>query len=160
MSVERLNNPKNMKYPTTVYGGTDLYAFSKKGTKIAGEGTKDQYNCEWLFDVTDLPETSEVDVQILKIEANSVIKSVDVFVVEELTGGTDFTIGLRQPDGTVIDDNGLVEANTTSAANSYIPGDGALVGASTGNNDAQLFVQTSRTAGVIKVQIEYIKAGT
>ena len=158
MAVERKEDATgNNKYPTTVYGQSDQDAITKKGAKVGGTGNKAEYNCEWVIDFTDLPVTSEFDNQITTLEANSAIKSVDLYILETISGGVNFTVGLSQPDGTVIDADGLVAAETGTAAGTYVSGAGALVGASIGANDAQLTIGGDRTAGKIKVQVNYIK---
>lgn len=163
MGVERrVDLVGNNSAPTTIYGPSDPLAFSKKGSKVAGEGSKNQFNCEWTFQMSDLPTTSEVDVQIIKLEPNAVIKSVDVFILKALSGGTDFTVGMAQLDGTAIDADGILTTNTTTAVNSFIPGDGGLINetsTSLGNNESQLVATTDHTAGVVKVVVEYVRVG-
>ena len=164
MALERKDggatSANNNGYPSTAYGPTDPGQVDAKGTEYASTGKKDTYEVEYLIDFGDSsqqPTTSENDNQILTFPAFAVIKDVDVTVLETVSGGTNFNLGLSQPDGTVIDADGLVAASSVTAVGAYQAGNGALVGASIGSAEGQLTLGGTRTAGKVKVRIEYIQ---
>lgn len=136
------------------YYDVDQYTATKKG-QIVANYAGDSVQVEYRFDVADGPVTSDTDTSILSIPAGSVIEQVDVFVESTLSGGTDFDLGLSEPDGTVIDADGLVAAAT--ATTGYVSGSGALVGTAT-SAEGQLTLGGSRTAGALKVVVQYKKA--
>ena len=74
------------------------------------------------------------------------------------TSGT-LTLGLKEPDGTVIDVDGLdaAVAQAVLISGARIVGDGALVGTTIGAADGQLVVTTGGTvtAGKFIVRIEF-----
>lgn len=150
----------NNGYPSTAYGGSDAGNVDAKGLEYASTGKKDTYEVQYLIDFSDTdkqPTTSTNDNQIVTLPAYAVVKTVDITTLETVSGGTNYSLGLSQPDGTVIDADGLAAAVTATAVGSYTSGAGALVGASIGANDGQVTLTSTRTAGKVKVRIEYIQ---
>lgn len=107
---------------------------------------------EYVYDYTNLPDNSSDDALVPVIKANSLIldgyhQTIDAFTV----GSTDtVNFGLEQPDGTVIDADGLdatVDLEAQSAGD-WTVFDGALIGASVGAEDAQVAVTTSAGADI------------
>lgn len=162
MALERKSggatSTDNNSYPTTAYGGDlDDYSVASKGV-VVSEGANGDITVDWLVDFSDsakTPASDEDDNQVHTIPAYAVIKLVDQTVLATISGGTSYDIGLEQPDGTVIDADGLDSAVTTSTLGSYVSGDGALVGASVGANDAQVVVGGDRTAGKLRIRVTY-----
>lgn len=160
MSYERKSAANNLGYPSTAYGGASAGEVKAKGASLASAGHKDTYEVVYEIDFSDgtkQPTTSADDNQIVTLPAYSVIKSVDVKVLSTVSGGTNFNLGLSQPNGTVIDADGLVAAATATAVGSYVAGAGALVGASIGANPGQLTLASTRTAGKVSVKVTYQK---
>lgn len=160
MGIDRKEqNANNTGYPDTAYNVVAVEALGYKGSST-GTGDSQNYvaSVEYVYDFADLPSsfTSETDAGLTTIPANSVIQSAEVQVLETVSGGTNFDIGMSQPDGTVIDADGLVAASTITAVGDYEAGAGALVGDNLAN-DAQVTVGGTRTAGKIKVLIKYLK---
>jgi len=124
-------------------------------------GSINQAVLDWGFG--DLPTTSDVDNQVLTLPANAQIVSSKLYVVEAAAGGTSYAIGLSQPDGTVIDADGLhtdaqlVTANLVAGA--WLEGSGALVGLTIGANPGQITVGATGTftAGKYRLIVEYIQ---
>jgi len=114
---------------------------------------------EFVYSFDDLP-VAGLDAAILQIPANAVLASASIDVVTAMTGtsGT-MTLGLYQPDGTVIDLDGVdvAVAQATLVANARIACDGALIGKTIGANAGQLVVVTGGTvtAGKFLVRLEY-----
>lgn len=165
MSFERKDggstSANNNGYPSTAYGPTDPNEVGVKGLLQGASSNKGEYDAEYLVDFADastIPTESDVDRQILTIPAFSVVKSCDITVLETVSGGTDFDVGLTEPDGTAIDPNGLADNVVITAVGAYVAGAGALIGASTGSEDAQVTVANNgRTAGVVRIKIKYIR---
>lgn len=150
----------NNGYPSTAYGGSSAGDADAKGTEFASSGKKDTYEVLYLIDFSDSdrqPTVSTEDNQIVTFPAFSVIKTVDISVLDAVSGGTNFSLGLSQPDGTVIDADGLAASVTASAVGAYASGSGALVNSSIGANEGQLTLTSTRTAGRVKVRVEYIR---
>lgn len=161
MSFERkTQTASNMGYPTTAYNGTVSEELGYKGS-TAGSGSGEVYEfvSEYVIDFANQPAsyTSVDDPSVTTLPAGSVPRSATVQVLEAVSGGTNFNVGFSQPDGTVIDADGLVVASTISAVNAFNDGVGALLGTSLAA-DAQLTVSGTRTAGKIKVLVKYLKA--
>ena len=112
----------------------------------------------------DLPEANDQDNLIPTIPANSFIISARVHSTvdwESTSGTTNLLVGLSEPDGDVVDADGLVEAFAADdfSAGSWEVGDGDIVGASVGADDVQVTAEPSTddlTAGRGVVIIEYI----
>ena len=136
--------------PLNLYD-VDAYTASKKGQVVANYAG-DSVQLEYVFDVSAGPSTSATDTSIQTIPSGSVIESCDIFVVSTLSGGANFGLGLSQPDGTVIDADGLDAA--VSATTGYVSGNGALVGTAL-SAAGQLTLGGTRTAGVLKVVVTY-----
>ena len=142
--------------PLNLYD-VDDYTASKKGQVVANYAG-DSVELEYRFDVTD-PAVASTASDVQDIPAGSVIESVDVFIEEILVGGTNFSLGLQQPDGTEIDNDGLIAAST--ATTGYLSAAGVDIGTvASATLDAQLaFTATGTyTAGVMKVIVKYKKA--
>lgn len=157
MSYERKTASNNMGYPSTAYGGSTADAVNVKGLELGSTGGKGTYEVQYIIDFAgDSPTTSEDDNQIVTIPASAAIKRADVQVLETVSGGTNFSIGLAEPDGSVIDADGLTAASTVTAVGSFVEGTGALVGSTIGTASGQLTLGGTRTAGKIKVTLEYL----
>lgn len=153
MALDRKDQDANNNgYPATSYGvpvDTGKYG----GAAGTGSGQKEVFDYVWDIDLTDLPTTGEGDL-ISTLPANSTITSSSIVVSETLSGGTTLDVGLSQPDGTVIDANGLIAGFTNTAVGAYAEDTGAVVG-TTVSVDSQLTVTTDRTAGKIRVIVTY-----
>ena len=155
MPLERkAQDANNNGYPAQVYGVLGQYEKSAQGTMVAGATEKNTYEIEYTFDFADLPSSfTSTDLSVLTtIPSNAYIESCDVKVLSTISGGTNYDIGLSQPDGTVIDANGLVAAATGTTG--HFRGAGAVIGTATTTN-AQVTVGGTRTAGVIQVTVKY-----
>ena len=112
---------------------------------------------EYTFSFDDLP-TFDLDQLVHRVFANAVIKSAHIRVLEAAVGGTSYNFGLYQPDGTVIDLDGIDAAVATAALTlgAHIVCDGALVGKSIGVAAGQLVVAATGTftAGKFQVVLE------
>jgi len=113
------------------------------------------------FNFDDLP-TNGQDEAILRIPANSRVIKSTLRVITAFAGGTSYVIGLNQPDGTVIDADGLHASFVTAAIDAVgetVVGGGALVGntAGTGTADGQVVVAATGTytAGRAVLEVEY-----
>ncbi len=115
------------------------------------------------FNYDDLPGAGGSDLQVLSIPAGSQIIGSKLNVKTAAAGGTSYTIGLVEADGTAIDADGLhtalqlVTASLTAGA--WLDGGGALIGASIGSADGQIVVGATGTftAGAYRLVIEYIE---
>jgi hypothetical protein len=67
-----------------------------------------------VFNFDDLP-TNGLDEAILRIPANARIKTATLRVLVPFAGGTSYNIGLNEPDGTVIDADGIDAAIALTA---------------------------------------------
>tara|TARA_R110000787_G_scaffold15453_2_gene47735 strand:+ start:2382 stop:2792 length:411 start_codon:yes stop_codon:yes gene_type:complete len=122
------------------------YTASKKG-QVVSNYAGDSVELEYIFSVTDGPVAgTATDIQV--IPAGSLIESVQLFVKETLSGGTNFNLG------TAADADGFIGPSV--ATTGYVAGSGALVGTVLAA-DAQVVYSGSRTAGVIKVIVMYKK---
>ena len=115
------------------------------------------------FNYDDLPVDSADGAVVLEIPADSLIVSSRLHVKTAAAGGTSYTIGLTQSDGTAIDADGFhtaaqaVTANLTEDA--WLIGGGALVGATTGAAAGQIDVVATGTftAGSYRLIVEYVQ---
>lgn len=139
--------------PLNLYD-VDAYTATKRG-QVVSNYASDEVQLEYVFDVADGPAASTTDTSVLTIPSGSVIVSCDIFVVSTLSGGTSFNLGLQQPDGTEIDNDGLDAAVT--ATTGYVSGNGALIGTAI-SADGQVVLGGDRTAGVLKVVLKYRKS--
>ena len=134
---------------------------NKQGAQIAATNLNKKIKYE--FDYDDLPGADTGNEMVLEIPAGSQIVSSKLKVGTAWAGGTSIDIGLAQEDGTVIDADGLDAAIATASltAGAIIEGDGALVGASVGANDAVVTVGAtgSFAAGTATLIVEYIPFG-
>lgn len=113
------------------------------------------------FNFDDLP-TNGLDAAILRIPANSRIKRATLRVLTAFAGGTSYNIGLNQPDGTVIDADGIDAAVALAVIDTLgetVLCDGALVDALVGIGaaDGQVVVAATGTftAGKAVLDVEY-----
>ena len=162
MSIERKDqNANNTGYPDTAYNVVASEALGYKGS-TAGTVSGGVYEntVEYVIDFADQPSsyTSESDAGLTTIPAGSVLQTATVQVLETISGGVNFSVGVSQPDGTVTDADGLVAASTVTAVNDFVEGAGALLGADLAN-DAQVTIGGDRTAGKIKVLVTYLAKG-
>ena len=134
--------------PLNLYD-VNQYTASVNGAQVGQVGTT--RTLEYRFDVGSLPTTGADGPQIT-MPVGAIIRSGSLIVEATLSGGTNITLGVSTPAGSVTDANGLLEANTGTAG--VIAFDGALLGAALAA-EGQLTVATSRTAGVVKVVIVY-----
>jgi hypothetical protein len=142
--------------PLNLYD-VDDYTASKKGQVVANYAG-DSVEVEYRFDITDGPVAS-TDTDVQSIPAGSVLESVDVFIETTLAGGTNWTLGLQESDGTQIDNDGIIAAST--ATTGYVSAGGVDIGTvPSATVDGQLVLSTSGsyTAGVLKVVVKYKKA--
>lgn len=129
----------------------------KWGAKVAKHGSRTEV--EYRFSYDDLPDADNGNAMLIEIPANSYIESAILKVGTAWVGGTNLVVGLEQTDGTVIDADGLHAAILTAAltADSIHVGGGALVGASSGSDDAIVAVVTTGTftAGDARLVVTY-----
>ena len=156
MSFERKTSATtNNKYPTTQYGASKVGELASKGASIGGSGDKHTYELEYDIDVAEGTVNSDADPSVVTLPVGSVITKVEVFVKEDLAGGTDFSLGLIEPDGTAILADGLVADSTLDTAGDYVVGAGASLDTPL-TEAAQLLLSGSRTAGKLLVRVRYI----
>lgn len=122
---------------------------------------------EWVFDYDDLPaaQGTNDDSMEATIPVGAYIVAAKIQVLEGIAGTTPtLSLGLSQPDGTVIDADGidaLVAEAALDTVNEWVECDGVLVGATAGlANKGQLTASTGGTvtAGRFKVVLEYKEA--
>lgn len=134
---------------------------NKWGGKVHADGEDKELKYSFSYD--DLPDDDDGNVMVLAIPANSLIVESTLKVGTAWAGGTSISVGLEQQDGTVIDADGLHAAILTAAltADSFDVGGGALVGASSGANDAIVAVTASGTytAGDAQLVVKYRPIG-
>jgi len=136
------------------YGPRDIYDVF--GGETAGGGIMKQ--AEWVFSYDDLPTNTTGQMEAL-VPAGAFINRAWVEVLTAMTGTTGtLTIGLEEPNGTVINTAGIDSAITQAAlvANAWVDCNGVLI--NTGIAVAgQLLVSTGGTVtgGKFKVVIEY-----
>lgn len=126
--------------------------------------SQDKFVQTLTFSYDNLPSES-LDELYQRIPAGARVLSAKLAVTTAFAGGTSLAVGLNQPDGTVIDADGLVtDANAplaNLAAGDYVDGTGALVGSSDGlANDGCIVVAATGTftAGEATLTVEYEKA--
>ena len=143
----------NGRRAATHYGRRDIEDLAPSGYANAQGISK----LEYTFSFDDLP-TNDLDQLVLRVPANAVIKSAHIVPLISSAGGTSYNFGLLQPDGTVIDVDGIDAAVTNAAlvAGAHIICDGALVGLNIGAADGQLSVVATGTftAGKFQVVLE------
>lgn len=152
MSEQVLNGVRNNYGPQTTQ--------DKYPGLIKTEGYTKQMVVDFNYD--DLPVDSADGALAIVIPADAFILSSRLHVKTAAAGGTSYTIGLTESDGTAIDADGLhtaaqaVTANLTEDA--WLVGGGALVGATIGAAGGQVDVVATGTftAGSYRLIIEYI----
>ena len=114
-----------------------------------------------VFNFDDLP-ASGLDAAILRIPANARIVGATLRVLTPFVGGTSYIIGLEEPDGSVIDADGVFAILLTAvidAVGETVVAGGALVAntAGIGTADAQIVVAATGTftAGKAVLDLEY-----
>lgn len=107
-----------------------------------------------------------LDELFTKVPAGARIIEATVKVTTAFAGGTSIAVGLHEPDGTVVDADGLVTAAQGAVANltlnEHIVGTGALVNLTTGTGlaaDAIVSITTvgTFTVGELVITVEYTK---
>lgn len=119
----------------------------KYGARIDEDGL--MHMTVWDFNYNDLPVNGTTNQEHV-IPAGSTIVSAKLRIVSAFTSTsttTDLTVGLRTKNAVAedIDDDGLITAvnasqTTIGTAGNLITGSGALVGASIGASDGELYV--------------------
>lgn len=142
--------------------GTERSAVLNQGTSALNAGTQ-----TLRFDITDATtladtDTAAADPSAARIPANALITDAWFVVTTAFTSGGSavLDLGLKQADGTNIDDDGIdaavaVASLTDGAA---INCDGADVGTQVGANDAYImatFDTAAFTAGAGTLHVEY-----
>jgi hypothetical protein len=109
------------------------------------------------FNYDDLP-TASAQALTQKIPAYALIHSSYVVVDTPFAGGTSYTIGLQEADGTEIDNDGLdgeILLAAMTPKGTWIAGDGALIGAGIGSAEAT--ATGTFTAGQGKIIVNYME---
>lgn len=112
------------------------------------------------FDFANLP-TYGADKIIQSIPAYAHVDSVDFVVTTAFAGGTSYAVGLYQPDGTVIDADGLVTDLNAPLANidakgDVVHGSGALVGTALAyESQVKVTATGTFTAGKGKIVVKF-----
>lgn len=146
MSAQPLNN-----------WNTDAYTATRKGQIVANYPDNIK-TAVWEFDITNPASESDTDTAVVTLPAGAVVKSADVFVKTALTGGTNFAVGLTQPDGSALDPDGLLAASTTLTVGYQQGGGNLLDTALTADGQLTVALTGSFTAGVLKVYVKYLVA--
>jgi len=114
-----------------------------------------------VYNFDDLP-TNGLDEAILRIPANARIIGATLRVITPFAGGTSYIIGLTEPDGTVVDADGVFAVLLTAAIDAVgetVVAGGALVAntAGIGTAAAQIVVAATGTftAGKAVLEVEY-----
>ncbi len=114
-----------------------------------------------VYNFDDLP-ASGLDAEIKRIPANSRIVGATLRVLTPFAGGTSYIIGLEEPDGTVIDADGVFEVFLTAVVDTL--GETVVAGGNLvanldgiGTADAQIVVAATGTftAGKAVLELEY-----
>jgi hypothetical protein len=135
--------------PLNLYDVND-YTSSVSGAQVSQVGTT--RTVEYRFDLAGVKPTTGASTAVITIPVGAVFRSGSLICEGTLSGGTNITLGTSQPDGSVIDANGLLEANTGTTG--VIAFDGALLGTITAL-ESQLTIAASRNVGVVKVVVVY-----
>jgi len=148
------------------YGRRDLRR--KLPTKYDSHGGVVVQLIQFKYD--DLPAASENDAAVLIIPSGSLIRRVELHVLDGFAGGTSYDIGLQEPDGTEVDNDGLVDgvtqADLASSGDKIVceSGDpdshnGALINENVSEDSQVVVAETgSFTSGEALLRIEYIPA--
>lgn len=114
----------------------------------------------YTFSYDDLP-VNGLDAVILQLPQNARIESATLQVITAFAGGTSYNLGLYEPDGTVVDADGIdaaVALTAIDAVGDIVNCDGALVGALVDVAEASQLVVAATgtfTAGKAKLEIVY-----
>lgn len=143
--------------PLNTYTVTDYT--SSKGGEIVADNISGK-TVRYVFAYNDLPApVNSTGTRQVIIPANSGIEKAELKIVTTFNGTTpSITAGLQQADGTEIDNDGFIAAETSVTAGDYTIGAGALVGAQTGAADGQVVVTlggSGTTTGVAELYITY-----
>ncbi len=146
------------------YGPRKMEEARKFGARVSINAAGN-VEAEWVFNYDDLPAISASGSMELVIPSSAVIVKSYLQAVEAMTGtsGT-LTLGLTEPDATVIDVDGIdvAVAQASLTADAVIINDGALIGTALGAGieGAQLVATTGGTVtgGRFRVVIEYAEA--
>ncbi len=151
MSIEVLNSVRNWYGPRGTNDGFPA--------NIKTLGKTKEMTIDISFD--NLPTASEDGVLVATLPADAYVIGSRLHVKTAAVGGTSYTIGFAQPDGTAIDADGLHTAAQLATAalleDAWLDGGGALVGASIGANAGQVVMAATGTytAGEYQLVIEY-----
>lgn len=149
----KAQDSNNNGYPLQVYGNVGQYGKSAYGSTVAGSVEKNTGQIQFTYDFDNLPAvfTSETGL-FPSIPANAYITGANIKILSTISGGSNYTIGLSETDGSVVDADGILAASTV--ASGHIIGNGADIGTAT-VTAVQLTVGGTRTAGVIEVTVNY-----
>jgi hypothetical protein len=118
---------------------------------------------DWVQANAGLPVVdADEDAAVLSIPANSLVKAAYLHVTTAFTSGGSATLelGLEDEDGSASDADGLDSlAVAALTANSWHVLDGALIGATSGVENAQISIDDATaafTAGKARLIVEYI----
>lgn len=114
------------------------------------------------FSFDDLP-VNGLDEANLSIPANAYIDTATLRVITAFAGGTSYDIGLTEPDGTTIDDDGIdvaIALTAMDAVGETVLMDGALVqnlaGIGSAKGQVDIVATGTYTAGKAEITIVYM----
>ena len=112
----------------------------------------------WRFKYNDLPSENAGSGLEIQLPAGAQVLDAHIRALVDFAGGTSYDIGLSQPDGTVIDADGLFAAVALADVNAGAVGSGALIGTKLGATGELTVAATGTfTAGEAEVVVRYIK---
>ena len=135
--------------PLNFYDVND-YTSTVGGAEIAQVGAT--HIVEYRFDLAGTKPAASASGAVITIPTGAIIRSGSMIAETTLSGGSNIALGTAETDGSVIDANGLLEANNATAGVTAF--DGALLGTKLAL-DSQLTIAASRDVGIVKVVIVY-----
>ena len=154
---------------TGASGGSSRRAATNYGTRDIEDVLPSKYagaigkeSVAYTFSFDDLP-TNGLDAAILQIPQYARIESATLQVITAFAGGTSYNLGLYEPDGTVVDADGIdaaVALAVIDAVGDIVICDGALVNGVVDVAEASQLVVAATgtfTAGKAKLEIVYTK---